>query len=78
MPASDPLYVANEGKLVAAVPGSDAEKVLAAVREHPLGKDAIIIGRAAEGRKGQVSLLTPLGTRRLLRMPSGEQLPRIC
>ena len=74
----DPLYVANEGKLVAAVPGSDAEKVLAAVIEHPLGKDAVVIGRAAKGRKGQVSLLTPLGTHRLLRMPSGEQLPRIC
>jgi hydrogenase expression/formation protein HypE len=74
----DPLYVANEGKLLAAVPESDAEKVLAAVKEHDLGRDARQIGWATGGRKGQVSLLTPLGTRRLLRMPSGEQLPRIC
>jgi len=74
----DPLYVANEGRLLAAVPEEDAEKVLGAMREDPLGKGAAVIGRAKEGRKGEVSLLTPLGTRRLIRMPSGEQLPRIC
>ena len=74
----DPLYVANEGKLLAAVPENDAEKVLAAIKAHVLGKNAMLIGRVAEGRKGQVSVVTPLGTRRLLRMPSGEQLPRIC
>jgi hydrogenase expression/formation protein HypE len=74
----DPLYVANEGKLLASVPESDAEKVLAAIEEHDLGKDAAVIGRATDGRKGQVGLITPLGTRRLLRTPSGEQLPRIC
>ena len=74
----DPLYVANEGKLLAAVPESDAEKVFAAIKGHALGENARLIGRATTGRKGQVSLLTPLGTRRLLRTPSGEQLPRIC
>ena len=74
----DPLYVANEGKLLAAVPENDAEKVLAAIKAHVLGKNAMLIGRVTEGRKGQVSVVTPLGTRRLLRMPSGEQLPRIC
>lgn len=74
----DPLYVANEGKFLAAVPESDAGKVLAAIKGHALGENAMLIGRATEGRKGQVSLLTPLGTRRLLRTPSGEQLPRIC
>ena len=74
----DPLYVANEGKLLAAVPENDAEKVLAAIKAHVLGKNAMLIGRVTEGRKGQVSIVTPLGTRRLLRMPSGEQLPRIC
>ncbi|MCJ7744703.1 MAG: hydrogenase expression/formation protein HypE [Actinobacteria bacterium] len=74
----DPLYVANEGKLLAAVPDSDAKEVLGVMREHALGRDAMIIGRAGEERKGQASLITPLGTRLLLRMPSGEQLPRIC
>ena len=74
----DPLYVANEGKLLAAVGENDAEKVLAAIKAHALGKNAMLIGRVTEGRKGQVSVVTPLGTRRLLRMPSGEQLPRIC
>jgi hydrogenase expression/formation protein HypE len=74
----DPLYVANEGKLLAAVGENDAEKVLAAIKAHALGKNAMLIGRVTEGRKGQVSIVTPLGTRRLLRMPSGEQLPRIC
>jgi hydrogenase expression/formation protein HypE len=60
----DPLYVANEGKLLAAVAPQDAPGVLAVIRTHPLGKDASIIGS--------------LGSSRLLRMPSGEQLPRIC
>jgi hydrogenase expression/formation protein HypE len=74
----EPLYVANEGKLLAAVPESDARSVLAAMRSHPLGTDSTVIGRVIEGKKGRVELLTPLGSRRLLRMPSGEQLPRIC
>ena len=70
--------MANEEKLLAAVPDSDAKEVLGVMREHALGRDAMIIGRAGEERKGQASLITPLGTRLLLRMPSGEQLPRIC
>ena len=74
----DPLLLANEGKLVAAVPEGEAGEVLAAMRAHPLGGDAAMVGRIMEGRKGEVSVLTPLGSHRLLRMPSGEHFPRIC
>jgi hydrogenase expression/formation protein HypE len=74
----DPLYVANEGKLLAAVPPHDTDRVLAAMRANAYGADARVIGTAAEGRKGRVSLTGALGSSRLLRMPSGEQLPRIC
>ncbi|MEW6554599.1 MAG: hydrogenase expression/formation protein HypE [Actinomycetota bacterium] len=74
----DPLLLANEGRLVAAVPPHDAGEVLAAMHDHPLGRDAAVIGRVIDGRKGEVSLLTPLGSHRLLRMPSGELFPRIC
>ncbi|MFH1150246.1 MAG: hydrogenase expression/formation protein HypE [Actinomycetota bacterium] len=74
----DPLYVANEGKLLAAVPEGDAEAISSAMRSHSLGADSTAIGRVIEGKKGRVEIITPLGSRRLLRMPSGEQLPRIC
>jgi hydrogenase expression/formation protein HypE len=74
----DPLLLANEGKLVAAVAESDAQAVLAALRSQSLGEDAAVIGRVTDGRKGEVSVLTPLGSHRLLRMPSGEHFPRIC
>jgi hydrogenase expression/formation protein HypE len=74
----DPLLLANEGKLVAAVPEEEADKMLEAMRGHPLGRDSAVIGKVAEGRAGEVSILTPLGSHRLLRMPSGEQFPRIC
>lgn len=74
----DPLYVANEGKLLAAVPPDDADGVLEAMRASPYGRDARLIGRAVDGKKGRVSLIGALGSSRLLRMPSGEQLPRIC
>ncbi len=74
----DPMLVANEGKLLAAVPESDSAAILQAMRSHPLGADSSVIGRITEGRKGRVSVLTPLGSARLVRMPSGEQLPRIC
>lgn len=74
----DYLLLANEGKLVAAVPQEDTENVLEAMRSHPLGKEAAIIGKVLEGRKGEVSILTPLGSHRLVRMPSGEHFPRIC
>ncbi len=74
----DPLLLANEGKLLAAVPEKSAPDVLAAMRAHPLGRQAAVIGRVLEGRSGEVSVITPLGSHRLLRMPSGEHFPRIC
>jgi hydrogenase expression/formation protein HypE len=74
----DPMLLANEGKLVAAVAAEDAGVILEAMRAHPLGREAAVIGRVTEGRAGEVSLLTPLGSHRLVRMPSGEHFPRIC
>ncbi len=74
----DPLYVANEGKLLAAVPADQAETVLNAMRNHPLGKNAVIIGRAAKEHPGIVGIRTMLGVERVLDMPLGELLPRIC
>ena len=73
----DPLYVANEGKLVAAVPAEDAEIVLAAMRDHRYGREARIIGRATDEHPGRVVLRTVLGTRRVVNMLTGGQLPRI-
>jgi hydrogenase expression/formation protein HypE len=74
----DPLYVANEGKLVAVVQGDDAEMVLEAMRAHPLGRDATLIGEVVEGPPGRVSLRTFMGSTRIVDMLSGELLPRIC
>jgi hydrogenase expression/formation protein HypE len=74
----DPLYVANEGKVVVAAAASAAERVLAALRAHPLGRAAAIIGQVSEAHPGRVVLRTPLGARRVLDMLVGEQLPRIC
>ncbi len=74
----DPLYLANEGKLVAVVPEEDAGRCLAAMRKNHLGKDAAIIGRVAAEPKGKVLLETSIGNKRILEMLSGEQLPRIC
>lgn len=73
----DPLYVANEGKLVAIVPPDAASSVLAAMRNHPYGREATVIGHVTEGRS-EVVLRTRMGTARLLGMLSGAQLPRIC
>jgi hydrogenase expression/formation protein HypE len=72
----DPLYMANEGKMIAVVHGEDAEKGLALLRETPHGKNAAIIGWLKEG-KG-VSLRTPLGSTRVVDVLYGEGLPRIC
>ncbi len=74
----DPLYVANEGKLIAVVPETIAEKVLEAMHTHPLGQFAEIIGRAVEEHPGIVTIETLLGASRIVDMPVGEQLPRIC
>jgi len=74
----DPLYVANEGKLVAIVPASSAKAVLAAMRCHPLGAEAAIIGEVSERHRGLVVMHTPFGTTRIVDMLPGDQLPRIC
>lgn len=74
----DPLYVANEGKLVAIAPEFDAEVVLGAMRAHPYGQDARVIGRVTAKHPGRVALRTVLGTHRVVNMLTGDQLPRIC
>ncbi len=74
----DPLYVANEGKLVAIVAAEAADAVLAAMRRHPLGLNANIIGAVVEDRQHLVIMRTPLGTTRIVDMLAGDQLPRIC
>lgn len=74
----DPLYVANEGKLIAFVPAEDADKVLAAMREHPLGVRAAAVGTCVAEHAGMVVARTALGGTRVVDMPIGEQLPRIC
>jgi hydrogenase expression/formation protein HypE len=74
----DPLLVANEGKLVAFVPEEGAERVLSAMRAHPLGRDAARIGRVTGEHPGRVVLRTPIGGHRVLDLPFAEPLPRIC
>jgi len=74
----DPLYVANEGKLIAIVEADVAEEILIAMRKHPLGKDAHIIGTVTDAHPGLVTMRTPLGTSRIVDMLAGDQLPRIC
>ncbi len=74
----DPLVLANEGKLVAFVDAGAANVVLEAMRAHPRGREAAIIGSVAAAEKPRVYLRTQLGSRRILVMPAGEQLPRIC
>ena len=74
----DPLQVANEGKLVACVPGADADRVLAAMRAHPLGRGACRIGRVEASPRGRVLLETAIGATRIVDVPAGELLPRIC
>jgi hydrogenase expression/formation protein HypE len=74
----DPLLVANEGKLVAFVPPDGADRVLAALRAHALGRDASCIGRVTAEHAGMVVLRTPIGGDRILDLPFGEALPRIC
>ncbi len=74
----DPLYVANEGKLIAIVAPDAADDVLRTMREHPLGANAQIIGTVKEENPGLVIMRTPLGTTRVVDMLAGDQLPRIC
>jgi hydrogenase expression/formation protein HypE len=74
----DPLYVANEGKLIAVVPPAGAENVLAAMRERALGRNAAIIGEVVTDHPGMVTLKSLVGGERVVSMLAGEQLPRIC
>ncbi|AEV76085.1 hydrogenase expression/formation protein HypE [Mycolicibacterium rhodesiae NBB3] len=74
----DPLYVANEGKLLAFVAPTEADRVLTAMRAHPLGAHATVIGRCVAEHPKMVSAKTALGGTRVVDLPIGEQLPRIC
>jgi hydrogenase expression/formation protein HypE len=74
----DPLYLANEGKLVAIVPRDAASLILQAMKRNPLGKDAEIIGEVVENPRGMVLLKTNIGGTRVVDMLIGEALPRIC
>lgn len=74
----DPLYVANEGVLVAIVEEDRADEALAALRAHPLGRDAVRVGRVVEDHPGMVVSRTGLGATRVVHMLPGDQLPRIC
>lgn len=74
----DPLYLANEGKLLAVVARDGAEALLAAMRKNPLGAHAAIIGEVVKNPAGRAILETPIGNKRILDMLTGEQLPRIC
>jgi hydrogenase expression/formation protein HypE len=74
----DPLYLANEGKIVAVVPSIQSAAALAALRADPLGTNACVIGRIGDGEPGRVTMRTTFGGRRIVDMLVGEQLPRIC
>ncbi len=74
----DPMYVANEGKLVAIAAPAGAEPLVEAMRRNPLGRDAQIIGTVTEAHPGMVTMRTRLGTSRIVDLLTGDQLPRIC
>ena len=74
----DPLYVANEGRLVAIVPDKDADKVLKAMKKNKYGKEAVVIGKVAAEKPGRVVMKTVLGAHRIVDMLVGDLLPRIC
>jgi hydrogenase expression/formation protein HypE len=74
----DFLYVANEGKLIAVIAQEDTDRLLGAMRNHPLGQRAAVIGRIVEDHPGMVIAKSPIGGQRVVTMLAGEQLPRIC
>jgi len=74
----DPFALANEGKMLFVVAPEASERVVAALHAHPYGRDAAVIGAVTTAHPGRVALRTPFGTRRVLDMPAGELLPRIC
>jgi hydrogenase expression/formation protein HypE len=74
----DPLYVANEGKLIAVVPPAQAGRLVEVMRAHPLGREAAIIGEVVAEHPGMVTMQSVVGGERVVTMLAGEQLPRIC
>lgn len=74
----DPMYIANEGKILVILPEADSEKVLAAMQSHPNGVDSAIIGHLTEDHPSVVRMTTSIGSSRIIDMLTGEQLPRIC
>jgi hydrogenase expression/formation protein HypE len=74
----DLLNTANEGKIVIVAAAAVAQRVVAHCRTHPLGKDAAVIGDVVAGQTPLVELLTKAGGRRIVQMPYGRELPRIC
>jgi hydrogenase expression/formation protein HypE len=74
----DPLYVANEGKLIAIVDREDADKILSVMRAMKYGADAVIIGEVFAAPKGRVLMKTAIGSTRVVDVLTGEMLPRIC
>jgi hydrogenase expression/formation protein HypE len=74
----DPLYIANEGKMVIIAAAEDADRILDALKKNRYGKDAAVIGEVTSQHKGRVILKTGLGASRILDMPAGDLLPRIC
>lgn len=74
----DPLHVANEGKLVLSVPPENARTVIDVMRTYDCGRDAVVIGSVVDRHPGTVVMLTAFGSRRVIELPLGEQLPRIC
>ena len=74
----DPLYLANEGKLIAICPSNEAERLLEVMKNHPLGRNAEIIGRVTTENPKRVTLHTLIGGHRILDMLTGGQYPRIC
>ncbi|HMK76394.1 MAG TPA: hydrogenase expression/formation protein HypE, partial [Thermodesulfobacteriota bacterium] len=74
----DPLYLANEGKLIAICPANETDRLLETMKGHPLGKNAEVIGRVTEENQKRVTLHTLIGGHRILDMLTGGQYPRIC
>jgi hydrogenase expression/formation protein HypE len=74
----DPLYIANEGKLIIILPEKEAVKVAKAMREHPAGREASVIGQVTSEHPGIVRMTTSIGSSRIIDMLTGDQLPRIC
>jgi hydrogenase expression/formation protein HypE len=74
----DPLTIANEGKLVLFCPAAEADRAVAIMQQHPLGRQARVIGEATGDGPGLVVLRTALGGERIVDIPTGEDLPRIC